>query len=119
MHMNKSAKLCIRLNFAESPGSADILSFHAVEKKIAQYTGVEYVEHDMCPDSCAAFSGPFADLEHCPVCDTSRWDLNQLQASNGRVKVAAKQFTTIPIGPQLQVQYRNPQSARDMRYLYE
>ena len=108
-----------QLNFTESPICADILSFHAVEKKIAEYTGVEYIEHNMCLDSCAAFTGPFADLEHCPVYGKSRWDQNRLHASNGRVEVAAKKFTTIPIGPQLQAQYRDPQSARDMRYLYE
>ena len=109
----------IQLNISESPTCANILSFHAVEKKITEYTGVEYVEHDMCSDSCVAFTGPFANLEHCPICRTSHLDLNCLRASNGRVKVAAKRFTTIPIGPQLQVQYCDPQSAQDMRYLHQ
>jgi hypothetical protein len=73
----------------------------------------------MCPKSCVGFTGPFADLEACPMCGGSRWDEGRLHASNGRVKTAVKKFTTIQIGPQLQAQYRNAQSARDMRYLYE
>ncbi|KAG1859452.1 hypothetical protein C8R48DRAFT_673988 [Suillus tomentosus] len=65
-----------------------------------------------------AFTGPFADLETCPMCDTSRWDQAKLRASNGHTKVAAQTFTTIPIGPQLQALYRHPDSAHDMRYLH-
>ncbi|KIJ05981.1 hypothetical protein PAXINDRAFT_38896, partial [Paxillus involutus ATCC 200175] len=108
----------IQLNLSDSPAAEDILSFHAVEKKIASYTGVEYIETDMCPESCVGFTGPFTDLETCPVssCGASRWDPGRLRASNGRVKVAAKKFTTIPLGPQLQAQYRDPQSARSMCY---
>ncbi|EGN95285.1 hypothetical protein SERLA73DRAFT_61199, partial [Serpula lacrymans var. lacrymans S7.3] len=50
---------------------SDILSFHAVEKTIAEYSGVEYVEHDMCPELCIGFTGPFANLHAFPVCGMS------------------------------------------------
>ncbi|KAG1838385.1 hypothetical protein DFJ58DRAFT_718750 [Suillus subalutaceus] len=96
-----------------------ILSFYNVEKLVAQYTGVESIEHDMCPDSCLAFTGPYAALEICPLCDKSRWDQGKLRATNDRSKVAAQKFTTIPLGPQLQAMYRDPDSARHMQYLHE
>ncbi|KAG1884255.1 hypothetical protein F4604DRAFT_1574738 [Suillus subluteus] len=37
-------------------------------KKIAEdITGVYSVMHDMCPNSCIGYTGPFSHLEHCPV----------------------------------------------------
>jgi hypothetical protein len=108
-----------RLNFAgAAAGVEDILSFYSVEKLIAQYTGVESIKHDMCSQSCLAFTGPFVDLESCPMCETSRWDQAKLRASNGHTKVAAQTFTTLPLGPQLQALYRHPDSAQDMRYFH-
>ncbi|KAG2744318.1 hypothetical protein P692DRAFT_201721996, partial [Suillus brevipes Sb2] len=107
-----------RRNFTEADGIDDLLSFYRVERLIAEYTGVESIKHDMCLNSCLAFTGPFADLDNCPMCGTSRWDPAKLRASNGRTKIAAQTFTTIPLGPQLQALYRHPDSARNMRYLY-
>jgi hypothetical protein len=107
-----------KLNFAGAAGVDEILSFYSVEKIIAQYTGVESIKHDMCPKSCLAFTGPFAALESCPMCDTSRWDQARLRATNGRTKVAAQTFTTLLLGPQLQALYRHPDSAQNMRYFY-
>lgn len=106
-------------NFSGIDGVDDILSFHAVEKLVAAHTGVEPIIHDMCSQSCMAYTGPYATLEHCTVCGTSRWDQAKLAASNGRRKVAAQNFSTIPLAPQLQALYRNPDSACDMRYLHE
>ncbi|KAI9567403.1 hypothetical protein HD554DRAFT_2205612 [Boletus coccyginus] len=105
-------------NFPESPAIHDLLSFHVVEKKIAEYMGVEYVKHDMCLDLCTAFTGLFAELEACPICTKSHWDPGRLHASNGQVKAAAKKFTTIPVGPQLQARYWSAKSAQDMQYLH-
>ncbi|KAJ8579853.1 hypothetical protein M405DRAFT_718263, partial [Rhizopogon salebrosus TDB-379] len=106
-------------NFPGAAALDDIQSFRNVEKIIATYTGVESLEHDMCPNSCLAFTGPFAPLTVCPICSSSRWDQARLHASNGHEKVAAKKFVTIPLGPQLQALYRNPESACNMRYLHQ
>ncbi|KAG1736156.1 uncharacterized protein EDB91DRAFT_1022677, partial [Suillus paluster] len=108
-----------KLNFAGAAGVDDILSFYSVEKLIVQYTGVESIKHDMCPKSCLAFTGPFATLESCPMCDTSWWDQARLCASNGHTKVAAQTFMTLPLGPQLQALYRHPDSAQDMCYFHK
>jgi len=95
-------------NFPGAQDVEDILSFHKVESLIAGLTGIEKIQHDMCPNSCAAFTGPYYDLEECPLCGASCWNEELLWATNGRSKVPAKQFTTIPLGPQLQVLYRDP-----------
>ena len=73
----------------------------------------------MCPNSCLAFTGPYSDEEVCPLCGASRWNQERLQFTNGRSKVPAKRFTTIPLGPQLQVLYCDPDQAHQMHYLYE
>ncbi|KIK17012.1 hypothetical protein PISMIDRAFT_112278, partial [Pisolithus microcarpus 441] len=122
-HSSKDAyeKICwsTARNFPGAEGVNDILSFHNVENLIASLTGVEKVQHDMCPNSCAAFTGPYSNLEQCPLCETSRWNQELLQSTNGRSRMPAKKFTTIPLGPQLQALYRDPDQACQMRYLHE
>ena len=110
----------LKQNFAGTPGVEDVLTFHQVERLIKLHTGVEPILHDMCPQTqCHAFTGPYSALDRCYMCNASRWNEQRLQGSNGRVKVPALQFTTIPLGPQLQARTRNPESAREMRYLWE
>lgn len=106
-------------NFPDAPGIADCLRFGAVEELLQKYTGIDPIQHDMCPQSCVGFTGPFEELTACPICNTSRWNEERLEASRGRLKVPAKTFTTLPLGPQLQALYRDPESARAMRHLYE
>ncbi|KIK79355.1 hypothetical protein PAXRUDRAFT_44911, partial [Paxillus rubicundulus Ve08.2h10] len=76
-----------------------------VEKLTAAYTGIEAIGHDMCPKSCLAFTGPFEDMDACPMCGMLHWKEKILQGMCGHTKVAAQKFITIPIGPQLQVVY--------------
>ncbi|KAG2741517.1 hypothetical protein P692DRAFT_20653645, partial [Suillus brevipes Sb2] len=97
-------------------GQDDIPSLHRVKKIFAELTGVEHVLHDMCIDSCVGFAGPFMDLVHCPKCGKSRYDETRLQETGGRVKVPVKQFPTLPVGPQLQALYRDPDSAASMHW---
>ena len=94
-----------RENFLGAPGVETCLRFGAVEDLLAAYTGIEPIEHDMCPNSCIGFTGPFETLETCPICNTSRWNQARLAASHGRLKIPAKTFKTIPLGPQLQALY--------------
>ena len=73
----------------------------------------------MCVQSCAAFTGPFADLEHCLDCGRSRYEEKDLEESNGERKVPQKVFTTFPVGPQLQARWKHLQTAKDMFYQWE
>ncbi|KAG1794935.1 uncharacterized protein BJ212DRAFT_1411911 [Suillus subaureus] len=72
--------------------------------------------HDMCFNLCVGFTGQFAHLESCPICGSSCYDQLILVQSSGKKKVACKQFPTVPIGPQLQAMFCDPQSAIDMQY---
>ncbi|KAG1831174.1 hypothetical protein F4604DRAFT_2023567 [Suillus subluteus] len=108
--IRKSAARCFE-------GAADVPSHARIERLIAEYTGVESIEHDMCPESCVAFTGPFAELEHCPICGTERYDPIKLRASGGRTYVARQKFITIPLGTQLQALWPDPEHAQKMSYL--
>ncbi|KAI5981466.1 hypothetical protein F5J12DRAFT_731404, partial [Pisolithus orientalis] len=94
-----------------------IPSHYTVEKLIAGYMGVDLIKHDMCPDTCVAFTGPYSSLDMCPICGRDRYDHIRLCTSGGRSHVAHQKFVTIPLGPQLQALWRDPQHAKDIGYL--
>ncbi|KAG1861768.1 hypothetical protein DFJ58DRAFT_871719 [Suillus subalutaceus] len=78
-------------------------------KKIAEdITGVYSVMHDMCPNSCIGYTGPFSHLEHCPECNEFRYDQALLEKTSG--------LSHSPDWPQIQALYRDPQSAQEMCY---
>ncbi|ETW85803.1 hypothetical protein HETIRDRAFT_311270, partial [Heterobasidion irregulare TC 32-1] len=45
-----------------------------VKKKVAELTGITSIIHDMCTNTCIAYTGPYADLDKCPLCYESRYD---------------------------------------------
>ena len=101
-----------------------LLSHYRVKQQIAKLTGVHSLMRDMCPNTCIAYTGPFSNLETCPKCSQPRYHDDPVQAvelavSNRRLKVAQRQFYTIPIGPQLQALYRSPDSAKAIRHRFE
>jgi hypothetical protein len=87
----------------------DFLLFDQVKRRICWLSGVLPIEHDMCLETCMAYTGPHKDLEACPFCSTSRY----LPGS----KKARQHFTTIPIGPVIQAFYGSCEVAEPMHYL--
>jgi hypothetical protein len=93
-----------------------ILSYDAVKRRITKISGVAPIQEDMCVNTCIAFTGPFSELDTCPECAEPRYDTQNSRADK---KVGRWQFYTLPIGPQLQVLWRSPESARSMRHRSE
>ena len=73
----------------------------------------------MCLNLCIGFTGPYADLKTCPSCGESRYDLKELDTSDGLRKVPRKLFTMFPVGPQIQACWKHPRTAKDMTYQWE
>ncbi|EIN04486.1 hypothetical protein PUNSTDRAFT_76415, partial [Punctularia strigosozonata HHB-11173 SS5] len=94
----------------------DVYSYDRIRRRVADITGVVAVMHDMCVKSCAAFTGPFADMEECPYCGEPRYDPLTLERSEGRRKEPQLQFSTNPLGPQIQAQKRSKKGAENMHY---
>ncbi|TFY51285.1 hypothetical protein EVG20_g11072, partial [Dentipellis fragilis] len=94
----------------------ELLSFHQVKSQIAELSGVVPIIHHMCVNTCVAFTGPFADLDRCPMCQEPRYDQHKLRTSRGRVKSPRQVFHTMPLGPQLQARRRHPEMAEKMQH---
>ena len=86
---------------------------------ISEYMGVESIEHNMCPNTCMAFTGPYLVLDKCPICEEEHYDSIRLRTSGGCSHIACQKFVTIPLGPQLQALWCDPQHAEDIGYLPE
>lgn len=81
---------------------AELSSFHQTKCLLANLSGVTSVANHMCINSCAAYVGPFTNLDTCPECQEPRYNQVKLNKSNGRIKHPRAVFHTIPISPQLQ-----------------
>jgi len=108
----------VRENLRELDPSIPTLSYDQVKRRVRNLSGLITWEHHMCVDGCIGFTGPFADLEHCPSpgCGEPRFDQKKLVESGGLNKVPRKVFTTFPVGPQLQARWKNPKTAERMSY---
>ncbi|KAJ7289478.1 hypothetical protein C8J57DRAFT_1493916 [Mycena rebaudengoi] len=89
----------------------EILSYYRVKNLVSDLSGVTSIVRDMCINSCHAFTGPFADAEHCTTCAEPRYDPLRLPA-----KIPRKQYHTIPLGPQLQAIRRSKEGATQLEY---
>ena len=85
----------------------EVPTYEQIKRRIAEITGVVSIVNNMCPNSCVAFTGPFSELEICPECSEPRYDA---------FGVARQELHTMPLGPQLQALFRDPESAQDMSY---
>ena len=85
------------------------LSFDQVKRKLEMLTGVVPILHDMCIDTCAAFTSPFSSLDACPKCSQPRYHPGTSQPR--------RQFVTIPIGPVIQALYSSFEIAEHMHDL--
>jgi Transposase family tnp2 len=101
------------------PAGTDLLSYYRAKQLIADLTRIESVVHNMCINSCIAYTGPFEDKESCPICSEPQYDQLWCASSNGRDKIPRQEFHTILIGPQIQVLYQEPESVLHAHYLQE
>ncbi|KAJ7187369.1 hypothetical protein C8R46DRAFT_879601 [Mycena filopes] len=102
-----SARDAIQRRHPDDP----VLSYYEVKKLVQELSGVVHVTRDMCPDSCIAYTGPFATLLLCPYCGKARYDPIYEGAQVPRL-----QFNTILIGPLLQALRRSHEGATELRY---
>ena len=58
--------ICSTLNecYPDDP----FLSFWQMQQCIEQLSGMVPISHDMCPDTCIGYTGPFINCDHCPIC---------------------------------------------------
>jgi hypothetical protein len=103
-----------RLGVDDQAEDNSMPSLFTVKKEIGMLTGVHSIMTDMCINTCLAYTGPFAELDSCPYCSQPRYDPAATLA--GEPKRSRRQFHTLPVGPQLQAIWRNPEDAKAMRH---
>ena len=84
------------------------LSYDQMRRRVEQLSGVVPIYHDMCQDTCVAFTGPWKDCDHCPICSKPHY--------RPGTKEPHRQFITIPLGPVIQALYSSPETAKKMHY---
>ena len=94
----------------------ELLSYAQTKNKTAQMSGITPLVHNMCINSCLAYTGPFATLKTCPTCGESWYDQIMLTNSNGKVKKPQQEFHSMPLGLQLQALWWHPDSAASIKY---
>lgn len=99
------------LSFKLVYGTIQILSVHVqVKKKITELTGITEMLDNMCPNSCMGYTGPYTSLDRCDYCGQPR-----RISPAGRLK-PQQQFSTFPLGPQIQAHHQSHQSSTDMHF---
>lgn len=91
-----------------------MLTLSQVKSKLVELTGVAPIMNDMCPNACMAYTGPWKHLETCRECGEPRYD--PIAFEHTKKKISRQQFPTIPIGPQIQSLFRDPENAYEIRY---
>ncbi|KAL0059792.1 hypothetical protein AAF712_013433 [Marasmius tenuissimus] len=89
---------------------APLLSYDQVCQQLHSMTGIYSLRVDKCKKNCLAYVGPWGKLSTCSKCGEERYD------NKGK---SCSQFTVIPLGPQLQAQYRHPKSTAKLRYRHQ
>ena len=85
------------------------MSFDQAKCQLHWLSGVVPLEHNMCLNSCVAYTGLYAELNTCPHCPLSHFLPN--------MNTPHKRFTTLPIGPVIQAFYGSHEIAGHMHYL--
>ncbi|KAG1754137.1 hypothetical protein EDB19DRAFT_1595385, partial [Suillus lakei] len=91
-------------------------SLYKVKKLVTELSGIDPIEHNMCINSCMAFTGLNSHLLMCSICSEAHYDPIKFKQSGGKEKVPRAVTTMFPLGPQLQALYHDPKSAEDMEY---
>ena len=60
------------IELLNNPSDA-FMSFDQVKQCLLWLSGVVPLEHDMCPNTCVAYTGPYEELDTCPHCPLSRY----------------------------------------------
>ncbi|CDO77865.1 hypothetical protein BN946_scf184612.g2 [Trametes cinnabarina] len=95
----------------ERDPTLEVPTYEAIERLVADLTGVTPIKTDMCVNSCCAFTGPYKSFENCPFCP----EAEPRYRVEGKKRIARRTFDTLPFGPQAQTLYLSRQNATYMK----
>ena len=89
----------------------EINSLYSIIRRLAVLSGLEPLYFDCCPNACIAYTGDYADLNQCPLCDQTRF-------REGVDRKPRRQFCYIPLIPRLQNLFANPKTIKEILYRF-
>ena len=93
-HSSEATYEAVCRSIKECYPDSTMLSFDQVRSRLKSISGILPLRHDMCPNSCMAFTGPFSALDKCQFCGEGHF-----RKSRGCDKVIPRrQFVTLPMG---------------------
>lgn len=110
--------------FLTNKTGESILSLHSVRQLAESLVHFHVVMVDMCPMSCMAYTGSYANLTKCPhetkkdqPCNESRYRIYAGAASTSRKRPSArKQFAILPVMETIRALFANEDTSKDMRW---
>ena len=87
-----------------------INSLYSIICHLAVLSGLEPLYFDCCLNACIAYTGDYADLNQCPLCDQTRF--------RGADRKPHHQFCYIPFIPRLQNLFTNPKTIKEILYQF-
>ncbi|KIY65035.1 hypothetical protein CYLTODRAFT_445610 [Cylindrobasidium torrendii FP15055 ss-10] len=114
----------VRAAIQQYDPTCEMLSHKQVLSRIKKLTGVVPILSDMCVNTCMGFTGIHQNLTHCRICNEPRWKPAHTQdeadeSDDSFSRTPRRQFTTIPIAPQWQALWRDPETAKLAAYGWE
>ena len=88
-----------------------INSLYSIICCLAVLSGLEPLYFDCCPNVCIAYTGDYADLNQCPLCD-------QTWFREGANHKPCRQFCYIPLIPRLKNLFTNPKTIKEILYWF-
>ncbi|TFK78154.1 hypothetical protein K466DRAFT_607260 [Polyporus arcularius HHB13444] len=90
----------------------ELPSLKSIKKTVEELTGIKPIVTDMCKNSCLAYTGLHANLEHCPLCNEHA---ARYEVVKGKM-FPRRTFDTYPFRPQVQTLMRDCESAERMHH---
>ncbi|KIL55189.1 hypothetical protein M378DRAFT_53490, partial [Amanita muscaria Koide BX008] len=87
--------------------SASVETLKRTEARVQYLSGFKPIQYERCINSCVCYTGPYEDMETCPVCSTKRKDINGNPIAY---------FVYLPIIPRLRAMVANASYAIKMQY---
>jgi hypothetical protein len=103
----------------QSASDVEILSLKSVQKLAATLTDLRPLQIDMCPKSCLAYTGEFADLESCSrmhdgkICGEPHYLPKRTPKAKNKPRA---QMMCLPIVPAIKAMFANADTSRLLRH---
>jgi hypothetical protein len=96
----------LNLRLTVDDDKVPFLNAEASAARLKTLTGIKHVRIACCRNSCIAYTGVYADLANCPLCNEPRYD---------KKNITIRTFDLIPITHRLRLQFANTARAKALR----